>query len=153
MHHKEGNGIDDVDSWRPHHTRSERKFTKTHASVGRQYEHGVPLGNMVPKLVRLHRLSTGFDGNGSTRDLLMDLGILPEVAPPHLGGNYYTTHPVADKEDIPTTEEARFERDQLQRERAVANMSEDTVTLLDAERRADELEHELLKAYERVTIF
>ncbi len=108
--------LENVDDWRADPEGNERKFGKTQSSVRRQRTHGATVEDVRAKVLRLHRMSTDFDGNGSTHRLKQSIGLAP-VAPeftpePYAGADHYSSHPDTPA-DLPTTDEARLIRDEI----------------------------------------
>ncbi len=146
--------LESVDRWQARPEGAERKFGKVRASVRRQRIEGAGIEEVRTKLLRLYRMSTGFDGNGSTSRLKQAIGLEPmrtEFVPAaRMHAEVYQSHPTLTA-DLPTTEEARSEMLLLRQERIAGRpSSEDQMT--DAEDRFDILEGELQRVYQRIRL-
>jgi hypothetical protein len=147
--------LESIDRWSPHPDRGERKFGKVQLSVRRQRIEGAGIEEVRTKLLRLHRMSKGFDGNGSTSRLKQAIGLEPmpvEFTPAaRIHADHYQSHPTV-LTDLPTTEQARNEMRLLKQERIEEARPSSEDHMADAEDRFDILEGELQRVYQRIRL-
>lgn len=140
-----------VGHWWPRHGAGQERFRKRQKSVLRRYANGEMPHKLRRSLVRLHRMSKDFDGNGSTKYLLQKLGLGSCL-------DAYSTH-IDEPDDLPSQQETGDIRMELREEYAerraqrLEQRREDAdAEMNDAHDRVEALEDELRKAYRDIRI-